>query len=47
MFAEQMIGQKLITKQTGGGGIVCNSVIFLFFFPKRKKKKNKNKNKNK
>ncbi|KAK2066102.1 succinate-CoA ligase [Colletotrichum caudatum] len=26
MFAEQMIGHKLITKQTGAGGKLCNSV---------------------
>lgn len=26
MFAEQMIGQKLITKQTGAGGKLCTSV---------------------
>jgi succinyl-CoA synthetase beta subunit len=26
MFAEQMIGHKLITKQTGAGGRLCNSV---------------------
>lgn len=25
-FAEQMIGHKLITKQTGAGGRVCNAV---------------------
>ena len=26
MFAEQMIGHKLITKQTGAGGRLCNAV---------------------
>merc|ERR1712000_218119 len=26
MFAEQMIGHKLVTKQTGAGGRLCNSV---------------------
>ncbi|KAG0285934.1 beta' subunit [Linnemannia gamsii] len=26
MFAEQMLGYKLVTKQTGAGGKVCNSV---------------------
>ncbi|CAG8899206.1 unnamed protein product [Penicillium salamii] len=26
MFAGQMIGQKLVTKQTGAGGRICNSV---------------------
>ena len=25
MFAEQMIGHKLITKQTGAGGRLCNA----------------------
>lgn len=27
MFAEQMIGHKLVTKQTGAGGRLCNSVF--------------------
>lgn len=31
-FAEQMIGHKLITKQTGAGGRVCNAVRTLFPF---------------
>jgi len=26
MFAEQMLGHKLVTKQTGAGGKICNSV---------------------
>ena len=31
-IAEKMIGAHLITKQTGAGGRVCNSVGFLLVF---------------
>jgi succinyl-CoA synthetase beta subunit len=29
MFAEKMLGQKLITKQTGAGGRICNAVYIV------------------
>ena len=30
MFAEKMIGHKLVTKQTGAQGRICNSVPFRY-----------------